>query len=120
MASRSGSAFSPSAATRPLTVTSPSRISSSALRREAIPARARIFCRRSSLTAPHLPGPPLPTPPFPPHRERREKNRRVRMLFPFSRCGGQGGGGRRGQGMRGAGGLPPHRERREKNKKKAV
>src|SRR5947209_1406448 len=50
MASRSGSAFSPSPATLPLMVTRPSWISSSALRREvATPARARIFCRRSSL-----------------------------------------------------------------------
>src|SRR5436305_5223757 len=50
MASRSGSAFSPTSATLPLMVTRPSWISSSALRREvATPARARIFCRRSSL-----------------------------------------------------------------------
>src|SRR5947208_8010790 len=49
MASRSGSALSPSPATLPLTVTSPCSISSSALRREATPARDRIFWMRSSL-----------------------------------------------------------------------
>src|SRR4051812_5468856 len=56
MASRSGSALSPSPATRPLTVTSPCSISSSALRREATPARARIFWMRSSLMAFPSPG----------------------------------------------------------------
>src|SRR5579864_286825 len=59
--SRSRSALSPIAAGWPLTVTRPSRISSSALRREAMPARARIFCSRSSLIRPALgvvmPGP---------------------------------------------------------------
>src|SRR5688500_7964993 len=49
MASRSGSALSPSPATRPLTVTKPCSMSSSALRREAMPARARIFCSLSSI-----------------------------------------------------------------------
>src|ERR1700724_782098 len=54
--SRSRSALSPIPAGWPLTVTRPSRISSSALRREAMPARARIFCSRCSLIArPWLP-----------------------------------------------------------------
>src|SRR5574341_415160 len=48
MWSSAGSALVPnSLTTRPLTVTSPSRMSCSAARREAIPARAISFCRRS-------------------------------------------------------------------------
>src|SRR6476661_3420323 len=49
MASVSGFALSPSPATSPLTVTCPASIISSALRREAMPALARIFWSRSSL-----------------------------------------------------------------------
>src|SRR4026209_1736650 len=49
MWSRSRSALLPSSVTGvPLTTTRLSRISSSAFRREARPARERIFCRRSS------------------------------------------------------------------------
>jgi hypothetical protein len=44
------SACSPSSARRPLTVTLPSRINSSASRREQTPARAMSFCSRSRLT----------------------------------------------------------------------
>src|ERR1700688_3714719 len=46
---RSRSPLPPIGAGWPLTVTRPSRISSSPFRREAMPARARIFCSRSSL-----------------------------------------------------------------------
>ncbi len=45
---------------------------------------------------------PLPPPPFPPHRERgkeKKKNQNPLLSFSlFSRCGGKGGGGRRGPG----------------------
>src|SRR5437016_5366286 len=54
--SRSGSAFAPSSlTTTPLTRTCPLRINSSAWRREAIPARAIIFCSRSSMRFCRLP-----------------------------------------------------------------
>src|SRR5208282_6824969 len=50
MWSRDSSAFVPSSVTtRPFTVTRPETIISSARRREARPARAMIFCRRSSM-----------------------------------------------------------------------
>src|SRR4029077_17623024 len=50
MWSRDSSAFVPSSVTvRPLTVTWPEEMSSSAWRREATPARAIIFWRRSSI-----------------------------------------------------------------------
>src|ERR1700728_2173552 len=50
MWSLGSSAFVPSSVTtRPLTVTRPDRIISSARRREANPTRAIIFCRRSSI-----------------------------------------------------------------------
>src|SRR3984893_15558470 len=39
---------------RPLTVTKPEAMSASAWRREAIPARAIIFCKRSSMAAARL------------------------------------------------------------------
>src|SRR5579864_919747 len=49
MWSRSGSALLPSSVTIcPLTDTTPELISSSALRRDAIPAAAMIFCKRSA------------------------------------------------------------------------
>jgi hypothetical protein len=49
MWSRAGSAFVPnSRTTSPLTVTSPASINSSAWRRDASPAAAINFCRRSS------------------------------------------------------------------------
>src|SRR6185437_4759606 len=51
MWSRSASAFVPSSVTAfPFTVTRPSTINCSALRRDATPAAERIFCRRSSGT----------------------------------------------------------------------
>src|SRR6185437_5837410 len=51
MWSRCGSALLPSSViTWPFTVTRPCAISSSALRREEIPAAAMIFCRRSVAT----------------------------------------------------------------------
>src|SRR5687767_7844080 len=53
MWSRAGSAFVPcSRTTSPLTVTSPASISSSAWRRDASPAAAINFCRRSSKYSP--------------------------------------------------------------------
>ena len=50
MWSRAGSALTPSLVTGwPFTMTRPASIISSALRRLAMPARERIFCKRSSL-----------------------------------------------------------------------
>src|SRR5215207_2723810 len=57
MWSRAGSAFVPSSrTTSPLTVTSPAAINSSAWRRDASPAAAINFCRRSSKNSPSGPG----------------------------------------------------------------
>src|SRR5215217_7631875 len=57
MWSRAGSAFVPcSRTTSPLTVTSPASINSSAWRRDASPAAAINFCRRSSKDSPSASG----------------------------------------------------------------